>query len=290
MNIGVIGLGLIGGSICRTLVKKTNHKVYAYTRSAATLAKAKLVEAYHEELTLDNAKELDILIISLYPKKIIEYMELYAPRMKDGAIVIDCGGNKRGICSAMEELSKKYPNLYFVGGHPMAGREYSGFSHATTTMFDNATFLMVPINNTPIEIRVIIKKLCIEMGFAGVVVTTAAEHDKMISYTSQLAHIVSSAYIKNPIATEHFGFSAGSFRDMTRVARLNPEMWTELMLNNSDFLVDQINVLINNLEEYKVALENKDESYLTKLLQDGTDQKVKVEEMRNKALAKKVEK
>ena len=290
MNIGVIGLGLIGGSICRTLKKKTEHTVYAYTRSEKTMANAYLAGAYDVVLSKDNAKELDVLFIALYPQAIIDYLKEYAPFMKKGAILVDCGGNKRGICEEMEKLQEEYPDLYFVGGHPMAGREFSGFSHSTTTVFDNATFLLVPINNTPIEVRATIKHLVQELGFSGVVITNAKEHDEMISYTSQLAHIVSSAYIKNKLATEHYGFSAGSFRDMTRVARLNPQMWTELMFNNSDYLVEQIDVIIKNLEDYREALRNKDEGQLTKLLQDGSDIKEKVEAMRAEMLSKKVDK
>ena len=287
MNIGIIGLGLIGGSLGRAISSKTSHKVYGLALHESTMQKAELCGAIKERLTKDNAKELDILITTLYPRAIEESLQEWAPYLKKGCIVIDCGGTKRSICKKMKDLHYLYPDLIFVGGHPMAGREFSGFSHSQASLFEKATMLIVPIK-TPLEALVTIKKLALEIGFEGLVITTAQEHDEMISFTSQLAHIVSSAYIKNPLATTHYGFSAGSFRDMTRVAKLNPQMWSELMLENRDYLVPQIENLQENLEAFKKALDNNDKDTLEKLLDEGRIAKEEVESLRAKKLQERI--
>ena len=205
MNIGIIGLGLIGGSLGRAISTKTSHKVYGLALHDSTMIKAELCGAIQERLTKDNAKELDMLIITLYPRAIEESLEEWAPLLKKGCIVIDCGGTKRSICEKMKHLHYLYPDLIFAGGHPMAGREFSGFSHSQASLFEKATMLIVPIK-TPLDALVKIKEFALELGFEGLVITTAQEHDEMISFTSQLAHIVSSSYIKNPLATTLSGF------------------------------------------------------------------------------------
>jgi len=287
MNVGVIGLGLIGGSLCRALKAKTSHTVYGISRSESTMQKAELCKAIDIRLTKDNAKDLDVLYITLYPRAIEDSLDEWVPYLKDGCIVIDCGGTKRRICKKMLELHEKFPNVIFAGGHPMAGREFSGFSHSQAALFEKATMLIVPIK-TPLDALVKIKELSLELGFEGLVITTPTEHDEMISFTSQLAHIVSSSYIKNPLATTHYGFSAGSFRDMTRVAKLNPEMWSEIMLDNKDYLVEQIQDLQNNLEAFKKALDNNDKDKLEKLLDEGRVAKEEVESLRAKKLKERI--
>ena len=227
------------------------------------------------------------MIIALYPKAIIECIKQYAPKLKDGAIIIDCGGNKREICKFMEQMHITYPNIDFIGGHPMAGREFSGFSHSTASLFEKATMLMVPIHNS-IETLYKVKEFILELGFEGVVITNPTEHDEMISFTSQLAHIVSSSYIKNPLTTTHYGFSAGSFKDMTRVAKLNPEMWTEIMLDNKDYLIAQIDVLIKNLENFKKAMQENDKEELSKLLDEGRAIKEEAEKLRNEKTSQRI--
>ena len=251
------------------------------------MIKATLVEAIDAPLDDANVKDIDILIIALYPKAIIECIKQYAPKLKDGAIIIDCGGNKREICKFMEQMHITYPNIDFIGGHPMAGREFSGFSHSTASLFEKATMLMVPIHNS-IETLYKVKEFILELGFEGVVITNPKEHDEIISFTSQLAHIVSSSYIKNPLTTTHYGFSAGSFKDMTRVAKLNPKMWTEIMLDNKDYLVEQIDVLTKNLEDYKKALQENDEEKLSTLLDEGRAIKEEAEKLRNEKTSQRI--
>lgn len=279
MKVGIVGLGLIGGSLGRAIVKNTNATVYACDISKRAMLDGKLLSAYHFELDEVAVKDIDILFLSLYPDTLEVELEKYAPLLKQGALVVDCCGNKRRVVDQMNALAVKYPQLSFISSHPMAGREFSGVNHSTATLFDKASMILVPVKA---DIKTIqkLKEFAISIGFGSVVITSAKEHDRIIAYTSQLAHLVSSSYIKSPTAVEFMGFSAGSFRDMTRVARLSPDMWAQLTIDNKDFLVKEINELINNLQDYKEALQEGDKEKMKGLLSDGNQRKLQSEKMR----------
>lgn len=279
MKIGIIGLGLIGGSLGRTIVNKTLDTVYAFDISKKAMLDGKLLSAYHKPLDEENIKELDVIFFSLYPDALEQALEEYCPKLKDGCLVCDCCGNKRRVSEQMQGLAKKYPKLEFISTHPMAGREFSGVNHSTATLFDKASMILVPVKAS-LKTTAWLKQYALELGFGGVVMSTAEKHDEIIAFTSQLAHLVSSSYIKSETAGQFMGFSAGSFRDMTRVARLSPEMWAQLTIDNSDFLVSEIESLIKSLGEYKNALENKDKETMKKLLADGNEKKLISEKMR----------
>ena len=279
MKVGIIGLGLIGGSLGRAIVSKTDHEVYAFDIDNKALLSGKLLSCYHHELNKENIKEMDMVFFSLYPNALENALEEYAPLLKDGAIVLDCCGNKRRVVKQMESLSKEYPSLHFLSTHPMAGREFSGVSHSTATLFDKASMILVPVKSD-LQTTAFLKQYSLSIGFGTVVITTAEKHDEIIAFTSQLAHLVSSSYIKSQTANQFMGFSAGSFRDMTRVARLSPEMWAQLTIDNSDFLVNEIDSIINSLTEYKNALKEKDTEQMKKLLADGNEKKLASEKMR----------
>ena len=279
MKIAIVGLGLIGGSLGRTILKNTQHTVYAFDISHRAMLDGKLLSAYHYELDDNNIGDIDLIFFSLYPDALEKALYEYCPRLKDGALVVDCCGNKRRVVKKMMDLAKALPNLNFISSHPMAGREFSGVSHSTATLFDKASMILVPVKA---DIKTIqgLKEFSLSIGFGTVVITDAKEHDRIIAYTSQLAHLVSSSYIKSPTAVQFMGFSAGSFRDMTRVARLSPEMWAQLTVDNADFLVGEIQTIIDNLSQYKNALENLDKDKMIRLLADGNDKKLQSEKMR----------
>ena len=279
MKIGIIGLGLIGGSLGRTIVNRTLDTVYAFDISKKAMLDGKLLTAYHKPLDEENIKELDVIFFSLYPDALEQALEEYCPKLKDGCLVCDCCGNKRRVSEQMQRLAKKYPKLEFISTHPMAGREFSGVNHSTATLFDKASMILVPVKAS-LKTTAWLKQYVLDLGFGGVVMSTAEKHDEIIAFTSQLAHLVSSSYIKSETAGQFMGFSAGSFRDMTRVARLSPEMWAQLTIDNSDFLVGEIESLIKSLGEYKSALENKDKETMKKLLADGNEKKLISEKMR----------
>lgn len=279
MKIGIIGLGLIGGSLGRALVSKTDDQVYAFDINKKAMGDGKLLNAYHHQLNQENIGQMDVLILSLYPNTLEDMLEKYCPLLKDGCLVMDCCGNKRRVVKQMQTLSKKYPTLNFISAHPMAGREFSGVNHSTSTLFDRASMILVPVK-ADIKLISTVKEYFLNLGFGTVVITTAEKHDEIIAFTSQLAHLVSSSYIKSETALQFMGFSAGSFRDMTRVARLSPEMWAQLTVDNADFLVNEIDSIINSLTEYKSALQQGDIDKMRALLADGNEKKLLSEKMR----------
>lgn len=281
MKIGIVGLGLMGASFGKTVRAKTSDTVLGADINEDTVLKATLVGAIDGILDTENAKDVDILIVSVYPRSFRKVAEKYLPFMKKGSAVIDFCGIKRDVCKEMKELSLSYPDINFIGGHPMAGREFSGIDHAVSTLFERSSMLMIPVA-TDIFAEEKLKAYFLSLGFGEVVFTTADEHDEIISFTSQLCHIVSNAFIKSPTAQKHHGFSAGSYRDLTRVARLSPEMWSQLMTDNKDKLAVELKTLIGNLQKYSDALEEGDENKLKDLLAEGNALKLAIDTRRNK--------
>lgn len=272
MDIGVVGLGLIGGSMARTIRRNTPHTVLGTDTDEQVMYKARLLEAIDGDLTDERLGICDIVLIATWPKAAVDYVQRHAAAFRKGAWVIDLCGVKRAVCGPLFEAAKEN-GFTFIGGHPMAGIEYWGFDHATATLFDNASMILTPPPGTDIQTLSDLKHFFRGLGFGRVVITTPEEHDRLIGYTSQLAHVVSSAYVKSPEAMRHPGFSAGSFKDMTRVARLNEKMWTELFLLNRDELGAELDALIGHLEEYRATLSAGDAQALERLLREGRERK-----------------
>lgn len=273
MNIAVIGMGLIGGSMAKTIKKQMpQHNILGMDTDPQVIFKAKLLEAMDAELTPERLSICDLVLVATWPKTAVNYVQENAHRIRKGATVIDLCGVKRAVCEPLFKVAHENGFL-FIGGHPMAGMEYSGFDHATASLFQNASMILTPPSGVAIQVLAEWKHFFRELGFVRVVMTTPEEHDRVIGYTSQLAHVVSSAYVKSPEAMEHHGFSAGSFRDMTRVARLSPSMWTELFMLNRENLLGEMDALIDHLREYRDALETADEARMRQLLQEGTERK-----------------
>ncbi|MBO7148529.1 MAG: prephenate dehydrogenase [Clostridia bacterium] len=276
MKVGIVGLGLIGGSAARAYKANGNHTVYAFDTDSSMLDFAKMTGVVDEMLDESNINECELIIIALYPEAAIKYLENMAKHISKDALVIDFCGTKREICKIGFELAKRYGFL-FVGGHPMAGTQFSGYANSRESMFYGAGMVIVPPRLDDMEMLENIKEKLSPLGFGKLSVTDADKHDKLIAFTSQMPHIVSNAFIKSPTASEHFGFSAGSYRDMTRVAWLNPSMWTELFLENRDNLIGELDVLISELEKYKNALEKCDAQTLYALLDEGKRRKTEVD-------------
>lgn len=266
MNITVVGLGLIGGSFCKAISRRTEHKCYGMDINDTVIC-----SAIAEKAIIDRAKDVsqsDLTIVCLYPEATIEFILNNCNKFKKGSIIIDSCGIKRAITEKVsEKLSEQ--GVTFIGAHPMAGREFSGFDYSIPELFENASLILTPDEKTDEEKVSVVRNLAYQLSFKKVVITTPEEHDRIISYTSQLAHIVSSAYIKSPTAQEQSGFSAGSFKDLTRVARLNENMWTSLFLLNKENLISEISLIIENLNDYKNALESDDSETLNSLLKEG---------------------
>ena len=267
MTVGIAGLGLIGGSAARAY-KSAGHTVLGADTDKGTLGYAQLSGIIDGELTRESIGSCDVIFIALYPQAAEKYLEENAHLIKKSALVLDLCGTKRGICKTGFRLAREY-GFTFVGAHPMAGTQFSGIKYSRKDLFRGAPMVIVPPVFDDIGLLENVKNILAPMGFGNISVTTAEKHDEMIAFTSQLAHIVSNAYIKSETAKNHGGFSAGSYKDMTRVAWLNENMWTELFTENSDNLIKELDFIISSLGEYKSALENNDSDTLCKLLRDG---------------------
>lgn len=275
MRVGIVGLGLIGGSMARAY-SKAGHTVYAYNRTKSMLEFAMLSGVVDQELNEETLPKCDLLLLSLYPKACIEYLEKVGPMLSKNCLVLDCGGVKREICEGCFPIAERY-GFTFVGGHPMAGTHHSGFKYSRSNMFQGAPMVIVPPVFDDIDLLDRVKKAMEPCGFGSFSVTTAEEHDRMIAFTSQMPHIVSNAFIKSPTAGSHKGFSAGSYKDLTRVAWLNPEMWAELFLENRENLLFELDHLLGDLSAYRDALEKEDRASLTALLEEGKKRKEEVD-------------
>lgn len=272
MNIGIVGLGLIGGSLARAVKETTEHKVFAFDLDRSALLGAALVGAIDGELDDEQLKQTDLLLLSLYPQAAVDYVKAHLGAIRPGTIVIDCCGVKRVVCRPLYTLAKEH-GFCFLGGHPMAGTQFWGFSHARASLFRGASMILTTEGVSDVRLLERVKAFFLSIGFETLTFTTPEEHDRIIAYTSQLAHIVSNAYVKSPTAMQRKGFSAGSYKDMTRVAKLNVGMWTELFLENSDNLCEELDLLIANLQQYRDALGAGDEEALRQLLEDGRQTK-----------------
>lgn len=271
MEIGIVGLGLIGGSLAKAISQNTDHTVYGFDISDQVVKKAVLVDAIEQPLTDKLLPQCDIVIVALYPQAAVDYVKDHADLFKKDCIVTDCCGIKKLVCDKLIPLAEE-KGFLFVGGHPMAGLEHSGFTYAKKSLFNNASMVFTTTKG-PIESISKLKDLFTSIGFTNIEITTPEEHDRKIAFTSQLAHVVSNAYIKSPTAREHAGFSAGSYKDLTRVAKLNEDMWTELFLENPENLTYEIDTLIDNLKAYSDAIKAKDSKTLKALLKDGREKK-----------------
>ena len=274
LTVGIVGLGLIGGSFAKALKTHTAHRVLAHDKDQTTLLAAQMTGDIDGALTDETVGQCDVLLLSLYPQATVDFLAAHASAIAKGCLVFDCCGVKRFVCERIEPLAQQF-GFRFFGGHPMAGAQFSGFSHARDNLFKGASMILAAGEINDIVLLEQIKRFFTSLGFEKLTITTPQEHDRIIAYTSQLAHVVSNAYIKSPTAQRRSGFSAGSFRDMTRVARLNVPMWTELFLENGDYLSEEIDLLIEHLQAFSNAIKTQDSETLSALLQDGATQKKK---------------
>lgn len=275
MTVGICGLGLIGGSLAKAY-QLAGARVLGYDLDDGICTLAMADGAINGELNAKTIPQCDLLLVAVYPKAAIEYMQAIAPIVSKDTLVMDCCGTKRLVCKQGFRLAKEHGYTY-VGGHPMAGTHHSGFSASRANLFQGACMVIVPPVRDDIALLERARTLLAPARFGRYSVTTAEEHDRVIAFTSQMAHAVSSAYIQNPTAREHCGFSAGSYRDMTRVARLSPGMWSELFLENKDYLCEEIDCFIGKMQEMRDAIASGDREHLYDILADGSRIKKEVD-------------
>ncbi len=269
MKIAVVGLGLIGGSLAKGFSLLDGVSVLGYDKDENTIIRAKLEKAIDASLTEENIGECNYIFIALYPKATEDFLKKHGNKISKSTVVVDCSGTKRSVCKESFAIAEE-KGFCFIGGHPMAGTQFSGFSHSRASIFSGAGMILVPAKDIKIEVLQALKELLVKIGFKSVTITNAEEHDRIIAYTSQLAHVVSNAYVKSPNARVHKGFSAGSYKDLTRVAKLNPRMWAELFMDNKDNILFEIENIINELKKYSDAIKNDDIEELEGLLLEGS--------------------
>ena len=275
MKVGIVGLGLIGGSMAKAY-KAAGHTVFGFDKDNKITEFAIMDGTLDAALDADTLAECELLLIAVYPKAAVEYLAEAADKISADTIVVDLCGTKRKVCEACFEIAAEN-GFTFIGGHPMAGTHNSGYKYTRANMFSGAPMIIVPPTLDDMELLDRVKRMLLPAGFGFVTATTADEHDRMIAFTSQLAHVVSNAYIKSPSAGSHKGFSAGSYKDLTRVAWLNPDMWAELFLENGDNLINELDIIIENLTKYRTAIQDGDRAELVKLLDEGKRRKEEVD-------------
>lgn len=278
MNILTVGLGLIGGSFCKALKKYTDNRVIGIDKDKSVEERA-LSDNSIDEAFSGDFSEIDLIVICLYPDAAEKYFISVADKLKKGTVITDVCGIKGEFAEKMNTIAIEN-GLDYVGVHPMAGREFGGYENSIADLFQNSNFILTPFENSNEKAVEMLKKLAIEIGAKKLVVTTPYEHDKIIAYTSQLAHVVSSAYVKSPVIEKECGFSGGSFQDMTRIATMNEEMWSTLFLQNKANLLDELNTLISNLNKYSKALEENDKEALSALIKEGKE--IKKQNLKNR--------
>lgn len=261
--------------MARTIKAKTKHTVLGFDRSEETMNAALQEAAVDGELVPERLVECDLLLAALRPQALIDYIKEHSRKLGARTVLVDLCGVKRRVCEELDPLAKEQ-GICFIGGHPMAGMEKSGFGNSTERLFRHASMILIPDDDTPDEVKGRLEDFFLSLGFGKIQYASAEEHDRIIAYTSQLAHVLSSAYVKTPTALSHGGFSAGSFKDMTRVATLDEDMWTELFLENRDYLLMEVEGLICRLAPYAEALRHRDETKLRELLRDGRIYKAEV--------------
>ncbi len=272
MNVAIVGLGLIGGSMAKSIKNRTAHTVWGADLNSETMTMARMCGAIDAPLTEENLPQADLILVAIRPGAAIEWVRQHAERVAKSAILVDLCGVKRTVVAAIAPIAEQHGFAY-IGGHPMAGRERGGFTASTEDLYVGASMILTPDKRTDMHLLETLKAFFLDLGFAGLTFSTPEEHDRIIAFTSQLAHIVSSAYVKSPEAQRRRGFSAGSFQDMTRVARLDEDMWTELFLDDEDFLTKELDELIGHLADYRDALRDKDARRLHDLLKEGREMK-----------------
>ena len=267
MKVGICGLGLIGGSLAKAY-KRAGIDVLGYDINTSVTDYAVMAKIIDKPLTNETVCECDYIFVALYPEAVVNYIKSIAPFVKKGTVVADLCGTKATVCPDCFAIAEEY-GFDFVGGHPMAGTQFSGLKNAKENLFDGTTMILVPKPDEDLHLLAKLKETLVIAGFGSVTLSTAQIHDVNIAYTSQLAHVVSNAYVKSPRSKVHKGFSAGSYKDLTRVAWLNEKMWAELFMANSENLIEEIDILTENLKKYSDALKTKDKDKLEELLREG---------------------
>lgn len=271
LKIVIVGLGLIGGSVAKALKTGTEHKIHGMDTDESAVLDALSCGAIDDRASLFDIKNADLIYLCTYPDAAVEFVREHGGDLKDGCIVTDTCGVKQSVCGRIEAL-RQMKAFLFVGAHPMAGKEKSGFSESSASLFSGASYIVTP-GAAPQEAVDTVSELAQSMGFGRIILTTPEKHDRLIAFTSQVPHILACAYVMSPSCAEHQGFSAGSYRDVSRVADINAELWSGLFLENREELVSELDGLMRNIKKLREAVFEEDKGRLIDLLRQAGDRK-----------------
>lgn len=278
MNIGIVGLGLIGGTYAKALRK------YPYTLYGIDIDQETIRFALENDIVdyattdpKEHLSKLDVVFVCLYPKDAVSFIQKYIMSFKRGAIISDVVGIKRKMIDAFDMY--KDDEVEFVFSHPIAGREKIGIKHSNEAIFHNANFVITPTKHNTTEALSLIQVLAKQMGFKNVSMIEDVEHDEIISYTSQLTHAIAIALMNSD--DEKYNtklFIGDSFKDLTRISMINEKLWSELFINNKDFLIKKIDAFQNELNNLKDALQTKNIDSLQEQMIKSTKRREKINE------------
>ena len=272
-KILIVGLGLLGGSYAKAL-RRFGFHISAITLDQSSIdyaLKENIIDEGSTELDTKMLGEADLVIFALYPHVFVEWIEKNQEMLKSGALITDVTGVKRSIVYKIQDMLR--PDLEFIAAHPMAGREVSGVENSTDRMFVGANYIVTPTEkNTPEAINT-----CIELGrllgFSNVTTLSPEEHDEMIGFLSQLTHCIAITLMTCNDKENMEKFTGDSFRDLTRIARINDLMWSELFVANKDVLLDQMNMFIDKFNELKDMLETEDIDGMRAMMRHSTERR-----------------
>ncbi|HCM23103.1 MAG TPA: prephenate dehydrogenase/arogenate dehydrogenase family protein [Ruminococcaceae bacterium] len=266
-NIVIVGLGLIGGSLAKAFSKYTDCRVSGFDTDPATLEEALACGAIAKAGDADDLAHADIVYLCLYPEADIHFVSNHLSSFTKNTIVTDVCGIKMEVSRGLCQLAEK-GGFTYCGSHPMAGTEKHGFSASRADLFKGASYILVPCG-APESVCELLRQTAFRLGFGRSVSTTPEHHDQLIAFTSQLPHALACAYVMSPRCPEHRGFSAGSYRDVSRVANINEVMWSELFLDNRTALTEELDIFLKNLTEIRDAVADNNHAHLETLLRKG---------------------
>lgn len=269
-KILIVGLGLIGGSYAQALTDK-GYYVGAIARRQETIDYAlenKLIASGQIEVTKDYVSQFDIIVFALYPKVFIKWIEDYQAYIKDGTLLTDVTGVKRSVVYRVQDILRK--GIEFIGAHPMAGKEVYGVENSDKRIFENANYIVTPTDENTGNAIEMCKELGKELGFKTVSVLTPEEHDEMIGFLSQLTHCIAVSLMDCKDSEKLVDYTGDSFRDLTRIAKINDAMWSELFMLNKDELLKQMDLFLDKFTELKNALSDGDTEKMKEMMRLST--------------------
>jgi prephenate dehydrogenase len=286
---GFVGLGLMGGSFAmaireKVFTKEGGGRLLAVDRNSWVLVAA--IDAgvidggFQPEASRQMLEQCDVVFLCLYPKQTIEFLKKERAFFKKGAIVTDISGVKGPLRDNLDAILTD--DFDFVSSHPMAGSEKEGFTHASAAIFEKRNYIIVPHPRNKPENIAFLKNLVTTLGFTRIIETDAETHDAKIAFTSQLCHIIAAVLVDSAEDTNITSFGGGSFEDLTRIAKINAPLWTELFLSNREKLLDRINAFEKSLHRVKEMVEDMDYASLCRILEDIREKRIEMGTVKTK--------